>query len=74
MNAPTSPTAGIALPFNAEHLDELLARAGIDILIASTRHNIQYLVGDDYRFFFFEHFDANGVSRYLPLLIYPRPH
>jgi Xaa-Pro aminopeptidase len=72
MNAPTSPAAGIALPFNAEHLDELLKEAGIDVLIASTRHNIQYLVGGDYRFFFFEHFDANGISRYLPLLIYVR--
>jgi Xaa-Pro aminopeptidase len=72
VNAPRSPTAGIALPFNAEHLDELIAQTGIDVLIASTRHNIQYLVGDDYRFFFFEHFDANGVSRYLPLLIYAR--
>ncbi len=47
-------------------------RPGIDVLIASTRHNIQYLVGGDYRFFFFEHFDANGISRYLPLLIYVR--
>jgi Xaa-Pro aminopeptidase len=73
MNAPTSPQmATSALPFNAGHLDELLARAGIDVLIASTRHNIQYLVGGDYRFFFFEHFDANGISRYLPLLIYVR--
>ena len=72
MNAPTTAKSGIALPFNAEHLDELLAQAGIDVLIASTKHNIQYLVGGDYRFFFFEHFDANGISRYLPLLIYAR--
>jgi Xaa-Pro aminopeptidase len=72
MNAPTSPAVAIALPFNADHLDQLLEEAGIDVLIACTRHNIQYLVGGDYRFFFFEHFDANGVSRYLPLLIYAR--
>jgi Xaa-Pro aminopeptidase len=74
VNAPTTPQTGTALrsalPFNADQLDELLAQAGIDVLIVSTRHNIQYLVGGDYRFFFFEHFDANGISRYLPLLIY----
>ena len=35
----------------------------------SSKHNIQYLFGG-YRFFFFDHFDAIGVSRYLPLLVY----
>jgi Xaa-Pro aminopeptidase len=76
MNAPTAAktatTSRHGLPFDADHLDQLLDEAGIDVLIASTRHNIQYLVGGDYRFFFFEHFDANGISRYLPLLIYVR--
>jgi Xaa-Pro aminopeptidase len=76
VNAPTTPRTGAtlrqALPFDVDHLDQLLDEAGIDVLIASTRHNIQYLVGGDYRFFFFEHFDANGISRYLPLLIYAR--
>ena len=66
------PESRFKLPFDAEHLDELLAQAGIDVLIASTRHNIQYLVGRNYRFSFFEHFEAMGISRYLPLLIYPR--
>jgi Xaa-Pro aminopeptidase len=58
-----------ALPFDEAKLDRLLDEAGIDALILSSKHNIQYLFGG-YRFFFFDHFDAIGVSRYLPLLVY----
>ena len=58
-----------ALPFDRAHLDGLLDETGIDALVISSKHNIQYLFGG-YRFFFFDHFDAIGVSRYLPLLIY----
>jgi Xaa-Pro aminopeptidase len=50
-----------------------MRQAGIDLLVVSSKHNIQYLLGG-YRFFFFDHFDAIGVSRYLPLLVYPRGH
>ena len=39
----------------------------MDAAVISSKHNIQYLFGG-YRFFFFDHFDAIGVSRYLPLL------
>ena len=60
-----------ALPFDASKLDALLEKAGIDALVVSSKHNIQYLLGG-YRFFFFDHFDAIGVSRYLPLLVYVR--
>lgn len=60
-----------ALPFDAAKLDELLEKAGIDVLVVSSKHNIQYLLGG-YRFFFFDHFDAIGLSRYLPLLVYVR--
>ncbi len=59
------------LPFDAGRLDELLDQAGIDVLVVSSKHNVQYLLGG-YRFFFFDHFDAIGLSRYLPLLIYMR--
>lgn len=59
------------VPFDSEHLDELMERAGIEVLIASSKHNIQYLLGG-YRFFFFDYCDAVGASRYLPLLVYPR--
>lgn len=57
------------LRFDTDRLDSLLDDAGIDVLIASSKHNIQYLLGG-YRFFFFDAQDAAGVSRYLPLFIY----
>ncbi len=61
-----------ALPFDAEKLDALMERAGIDVLLVSSKHNIPYLMGGAYRFFFFSHFDAIGLSRYLPILVYVR--
>jgi Xaa-Pro aminopeptidase len=65
-----SATAGAtSLPFDSARLDRLLDEAGIDAVVISSKHNIQYLFGG-YRFFFFDHFDAIGVSRYLPLLVY----
>lgn len=56
-------------PFDAAALDALLGERGIDVLVATSPHNVQYLLGG-YRFFFFEHADAIGVSRYLPVLVY----
>ncbi len=60
------------IPFDTERLDRLMDHAGMDVLIASSKHNVQYLMGDDYRFFFFDYMDAVGRSRYLPLFIYPK--
>lgn len=57
------------LPFDAARLDALLDEAGIDVLIATSKHNVQYLLGG-YRFFFFETMDAIGTTRYLPALVY----
>jgi Xaa-Pro aminopeptidase len=57
------------MPFDNARLDDLLEEAGIDALVVSSKHNIHYLFGG-YRFFFFDHFDAIGISRYLPLLVY----
>lgn len=57
------------LPFDAAQLDKLLDEAGIDVLVATSKHNVQYLLGG-YRFFFFDSMDAIGVSRYLPVLVY----
>ena len=62
-----------ALAFDADRLDKHLDEAGIDVLIASSKHNIQYLLGG-YRFFFFDGQDALGLSRYLPLFIYFKGH
>jgi Xaa-Pro aminopeptidase len=60
------------IPFDTERLDRLMDQAGMDVLIASSKHNVQYLLGNDYRFFFFDYMDAVGRSRYLPLFIYPK--
>jgi Xaa-Pro aminopeptidase len=66
-------TAGMAAspPFDADRLDKLMEQAGLDALVLTSKHNIQYLLGG-YRFFFFDHFDAIGVSRYLPILVYAK--
>ncbi len=58
-----------AIPFDTKHLDRLMDEAGIDVLIANSKHNIQYLLGG-HRSIFFDYMDAMGISRYLPLLVY----
>src|SRR5438093_13764131 len=67
---PVERTA-LGIPFNHEKLDALMDEAGIDALVATSKHNVQYLLGG-YRFFFFDYMDAIGVSRYLPVLVYRR--
>jgi Xaa-Pro aminopeptidase len=67
--AVAEPTIRKPLPFDAGRLDALLDDAGIDVLVATSKHNVQYLLGG-YRFFFFETMDAIGTSRYLPALVY----
>jgi Xaa-Pro aminopeptidase len=62
---------GIALPFDADHLDQLMTDAGIDLVLATSKHNVQYLLGG-YRFFFFAAMEAIGLSRYLSVVGYPR--
>jgi hypothetical protein len=52
-------------PFDTTRLDTLLEDGGIDVLVATSKHNVQYLLGG-YRFFFFDYMDAIGVSRYSP--------
>jgi Xaa-Pro aminopeptidase len=59
------------VPFNTALLDRLMDEAGIDALLLTSKHNIQYFLGG-YRFFFFEFMDAIGTSRYLPILIYQK--
>jgi Xaa-Pro aminopeptidase len=59
------------IPFDSDKLDLLLDKAGIDVLVVTSKHNIQYLLGG-YRYFFFDRMDAIGQSRYLPVLVYPR--
>ena len=63
--------AGSAVPFDADRLDRLMDEAGLDVLIATSKHNVQYLLGG-HRAFFFDYMDAMGLSRYLPVFIYPK--
>jgi Xaa-Pro aminopeptidase len=58
-------------PFDTARLDALLDDEGIDVLVATSKHNVQYLLGG-YRFFFFDYMDAIGVSRYLPVVVYQK--
>src|ERR1700752_3759177 len=59
------------IPFDAPKLDRLMEEAGIDVLLATSKHNVQYLLGAE-RAIFFDYMDALGVSRYLPVVIYPK--
>jgi Xaa-Pro aminopeptidase len=61
----------LAIPFDAAKLDRLMEEAGIDILLATSKHNAQYLLGAE-RAIFFDYMDALGVSRYLPVVVYPK--
>src|SRR5712671_1409620 len=57
------------IPFSADRLDTLMDRAGLDVLLATSKHNVQYLLGG-HRAMFFDYMDAMGVSRYLPVFVY----
>src|ERR1700684_2385011 len=58
-------------PFDTERLDRLMDGAGLDVLVATSKHNVQYLMGG-HRAFFFESMDAMGLSRYLPVFVYAK--
>jgi Xaa-Pro aminopeptidase len=61
----------MASPFDVAQLDRLMDQAGLDVLIATSKHNVQYLLGG-HRSFFFDNMDAIGISRYLPAFVYPK--
>jgi Xaa-Pro dipeptidase len=67
----TPRSVATAVPFDANRLDALMEQAGVDVLLASSKHNTQYLLGG-YRFIFFSAMDAIGHSRYLPIVIYEK--
>ena len=67
MNAPVKTPS--AIPFDTARLDRLMDDAGMDVLLATSKHNVQYLLGG-HRAFFFDYMDAMGVSRYLPVVVY----
>ncbi|MEA2908812.1 MAG: hypothetical protein QOJ15_893 [Bradyrhizobium sp.] len=39
------PAANSRIPFDAVRLDQLMEAASIDVLIATSKHNVQYLLG-----------------------------
>lgn len=47
----------------------MLDASGIDVLIVTSKHNIQYLLGGYYHFQF-DYMEAIGISRYLPVYVY----
>jgi Xaa-Pro aminopeptidase len=57
-------------PFDGAKLDTLLDGAGIDVVVATSQHNVRYLLGSYSAFF--ASFDAIGTDRYLPAVAVPR--
>jgi len=60
-----------SIPFDTARLDRLMDDAGMDVLLATSKHNVQYLLGG-HRAFFFDTMDAMGLTRYLPILVYAK--
>jgi len=73
MNVNAQPSKALAIPFDHTRLDVLMEKAGIDVLLATSKHNVQYLLGG-HRANFFDYMDATGVTRYLPVFIYVKGH
>jgi Xaa-Pro dipeptidase len=71
MNIVAPQAAASAAPFDTSRLDALMEAAGIDVLLATSKHNTAYLLGG-YRFIFFSAMDAIGHSRYLPVVAYEK--
>jgi Xaa-Pro aminopeptidase len=68
-NVDASAAKGLAVPFDHARLDRLMDNAGIDVLLATSKHNVQYLLGG-HRAHFFDYMDATGITRYLPVFVY----
>src|SRR5690348_15047694 len=71
MNVNAQSAKGLAIPFDHRRLDRLMDDAGIDVVLATSKHNVQYLLGG-HRADFFDYMDATGITRYLPVLAYPK--
>ncbi|MEP7031073.1 MAG: Xaa-Pro peptidase family protein [Pseudolabrys sp.] len=71
MNVSAQHSSGLKIPFDHQRLDRLMEEAGIDVVIATSKHNCQYLTGG-HRANFFDYMDATGITRYLPVFIYAK--
>jgi Xaa-Pro aminopeptidase len=58
-------------PFDSAKLQQLMDDAGVDLLLASTRHNVRYLTGG-YVYHFHERSPRMGSSQYLAFVGVPR--
>ena len=59
------------VPFDAARTDRLMEEAGIDVLLATSKHDTATCSAAT-RFIFFSAMDAIGHSRYLPIVIYAK--
>lgn len=66
-----APSGEAVTPFDAGRLDGLLEEAGLEAIVATSPHNVRYLLGG-YHFFMYEIADSIGLSRYLPAVGYRR--
>jgi Xaa-Pro aminopeptidase len=57
-------------PFDTDKLDALMDAANVDVVVATSRHNVRYLAGAYSTFF--ERFDAIGIDRYVPAFGYTK--
>ena len=69
--APMHAASVSDLPYDFEKLDAVMEAAGLDAFVATSKHNVRYLLGG-YQFIFFAAMDAIGQSRYLPAFVYVR--
>jgi len=67
----TSAVADTTVKWDTAKLDDLLEQARINVLLVSSRHNLRHLL-DGYQYFLYRVGDPIGLSRYQPLLGYPR--
>ena len=59
------------VPFDAQKLNRLMDQAGLDLVLACTRHNVRYLTGG-YYYHFLSRAPRFGRSQYLPFVGLPR--
>jgi Xaa-Pro dipeptidase len=71
MNIAARNAENVATPFDRARVDRIMDEAGLDVVLASSKHNVQWFLGG-YKFIFFSAMDAIGHSRYLPVLIYEK--
>tara|TARA_R110002020_G_scaffold64495_1_gene171121 strand:+ start:4081 stop:5274 length:1194 start_codon:yes stop_codon:yes gene_type:complete len=69
--SPLHAASADELPSRFADLDAAMEAAGLDAVVATSKHNVRYLLGG-YQFIFFSAMDAIGQSRYLPAFVYVR--